>query len=66
MYGVYKDNVLQEKCILFSKRNAALIIEWMTLIDNSIIDKESGMGQVLQIMNMDRRKYNGKFENKHK
>lgn len=59
MYGVYRDGKLYEKYVLFNRPNAALIAEWLTMMEQFIIPKDAGMFQIMQIMNIDRRQHNG-------
>ena len=60
MYGVYRDGKLYEKYVLFNRPNAALIAEWLTMMEQFIIPQDAGMFQIMQIMNIDRRQHNGK------
>ena len=59
MYGVYRDGKLYEKYVLFNRPNAALIAEWLTMMEQFIIPQDAGMFQIMQIMNIDRRQHNG-------
>ncbi len=59
MYGIYRDGKLYEKYVLFNRPNAALIAEWLTMMEQFIIPQDAGMFQIMQIMNIDRRQHNG-------
>ena len=59
MYGVYQDGKLYEKYVLFNRPNAALIAEWLTMMEQFIIPQDAGMFQIMQIMNIDRRQHYG-------
>ncbi len=63
MYGVYRDGKLYEKYVLFNRPNAALVAEWITMIEQHIIPTDEGISQIKQIINIDRRQYYGKNNN---
>ncbi|GEM_PF-5910155 len=62
MYGVYQDGKLYEKYVLFNRPNAALIAEWLTMMEQFIIPQDAGMFQIMQIMNIDRRQHYGEHK----
>lgn len=63
MYGIYKDGKLYENTLLYGIKNAQLIAELLTLMDEYIIDRENGTFQIMQILRMDKeREKNGKVE----
>ena len=62
MYGVYRDGKLYEKYVLFNRPNAALIAEWLTMMEQFIIPQDAGMFQIMQIMNIDRRQHYGEHK----
>ena len=62
MYGIYRDGKLYEKYVLFNRPNAALIAEWLTMMEQFIIPQDAGMFQIMQIMNIDRRQHYGEHK----
>lgn len=63
LYGIMKNGELHQKMILYGKRNADLVVNFLNMIDQAIIEEDSGMHQVMQIMRIDKeRKANGKVE----
>lgn len=63
MYGIYKDGQLYDSCYLYGQKNAKLIVELLTLIDNYIIDHDNGIHQIMQILKIDKeRGENGNVE----
>lgn len=62
-YGIMKDGKLHQKMILYGQKNANLVAEYLNLMEEFILDKDSGMHQVMQILRIDKeRKQNGKVE----
>ena len=59
MYGVYQDGKPYVIYRLFNRKNAALIAEWLTMMEQFIIPQDAGMFQIMQIMNIDRRQHYG-------
>lgn len=65
MYGIYKDGELYQKYVLFDRKRAQQVAEFLSMIDEYILDKDNGMYQIMQIMRIDReRGSNGKNTNK--
>lgn len=63
LYGIMKDGKLHEGMILYGQKNATLVAEYLTMMEQFIIEKDSGMHQVMQILRIDKeRKANGKVE----
>lgn len=63
LYGIMKDGKLHQKMILYGQKNANLVAEYLNLMEEFILDKDSGMHQVMQILRIDKeRKQNGKVE----
>ncbi len=63
MYGVYQDGKPYVIYRLFNRKNAALVAEWITMIEQHIIPNDEGISQIKQIINIDRRQYYGKNNN---
>ena len=59
MYGVYQDGKPYVIYRLFNRKNAALVAEWITMIEQHIIPSDKGISQIKQIINIDRRQYYG-------
>lgn len=65
MYGIFKDGALYQKYVLFDRKRAQQVAEFLSMIDEYILDKDNGMYQIMQIMRIDReRGSNGKNTNK--
>lgn len=65
-YGIMKDGKLYENITLFGKRNADLVAEYLTMMDELILDRENGMYQIMQIRRIDKERYqNGKVEHRN-
>lgn len=65
-YGIMKDGKLYEKMTLFGKRNADLIADLMNMMEEFILDKDTGTMQVMQIRRIDEERYkNGKVEHRN-
>ena len=63
MYGIYKDGELYKKMVLFGKKNAELVADFLNMMEEYILDQENGMRQIMQILRIDKeRKANGKVE----
>ena len=63
LYGIMKDGKLHEGMILYGQKNANLVAEYLNMMEQFIIEKDSGMHQVMQILRIDKeRKVNGKVE----
>lgn len=63
LYGIMKNGELYQKTILYGKKNADLVVNFLNMIDQSIIEEDSGMHQIMQILRIDKeRKANGKVE----
>ena len=63
LYGIMKDGKLHEGMILYGQKNANLVAEYLTMMEQFIIEKDSGMHQIMQILRIDKeRKANGKVE----
>ncbi len=63
LYGIMKDGKLHEGMILYGQKNANLVAEYLTMMEQFIIEKDSGMHQVMQILRIDKeRRANGKVE----
>ena len=66
LYGIMKDGKLHEGMILYGQKNANLVAEYLTMMEQFIIEKDSGMHQVMQILRIDKeRKANGKVERRN-
>ena len=62
-YGIMKDGKLYEGVTLYGKKNAGLVAEYLNMMEELILDRESGMYQVMQIRRIDKERYNnGKVE----
>ncbi len=66
LYGIMKDGKLHEGMILFGQKNANLVAEYLNMMEQFIIEKDSGMHQIMQILRIDKeRKANGKIERRN-
>ena len=66
LYGIMKDGKQHEGMILYGQKNATLVAEYLTMMEQFIIEKDSGMHQIMQILRIDKeRKANGKVERRN-
>ena len=66
LYGIMKDGKLHEGMILYGQKNANLVAEYLNMMEQFIIEKDSGMHQVMQILRIDKeRKANGKVKRRN-
>ena len=66
LYRIMKDGKLHEGMILYGQKNANLVSEYLTMMEQFIIEKDSGMHQIMQILRIDKeRKANGKVERRN-
>ena len=66
LYGIMKDGKLHEGMILYGQKNANLVAEYLNMMEQFIIEKDSGMHQIMQILRIDKeRKANGKVKRRN-